>query len=88
MGINQAQAIWNTLCIRLFGSPYVSDIIVNLSEGTYNFFFLWLYLQHMEIPRARDWIWAAPAKLFHSHNDARSKPHLQPTPELVAAPDP
>ena len=37
--------------------------------------------------QARGLIGAAPAGLHHSHNNARSKPRLQPTPQLMATPD-
>ena len=33
-------------------------------------------------------IGAAAAGLHHSHSNAGSKPHLQPTPQLTAMPDP
>ena len=38
--------------------------------------------------QARGWIGAAPAGLCHSHSNARSKLHLQPTPQLMAMLDP
>jgi len=31
---------------------------------------------------------AVVAGLYHSHNNARSEPSLQPTPQLMATPDP
>ena len=31
---------------------------------------------------------AAAAGLYHSHSNARSEPHLQPTPQLTATLDP
>ena len=31
---------------------------------------------------------AIPAGLHHSHSNARSEPHLRPTPQLRAMPDP
>ena len=37
--------------------------------------------------RAGGRILAAAAGLHHSHSNARFKPHLQPTPQLVATPD-
>ena len=37
---------------------------------------------------AKGRIRAAAAGLCHSHSNARSKPHLQPTPQLTATPDP
>ena len=36
----------------------------------------------------RGWIRAAAASLHHSCNNVGSKPHLWPTPQLVATPDP
>ena len=38
--------------------------------------------------QARDLIGAVAASLRHSHSNARSKPSLQPTPQLMATPDP
>ena len=38
--------------------------------------------------QARGPIRATPAGLHHSHSNATSKPHLQPTPQLTATPDP
>ena len=38
--------------------------------------------------KARGIIRAAAASLRHSHSNARSKPHLRPTPQLTAMPDP
>ena len=36
----------------------------------------------------RGLIRAVAADLHHSHNNARSEPHLPPTPQLTATPDP
>ena len=38
--------------------------------------------------QTRGQIGAAAAGLHHSHSNARSEPHLQPTPQLMAMPDP
>ena len=38
--------------------------------------------------QARALIGAAAASLRHSHSNAGSEPHLQPTPQLTAVPDP
>ena len=38
--------------------------------------------------QARGIIGATAAGLHHSHSNARSEPHLQPTPQLMAMPDP
>ena len=37
--------------------------------------------------QARGLIRATAAGLPHSHSNARSEPHLQPTPQLMAMPD-
>ena len=49
---------------------------------------LGLHLQHTEVPQARGLIGAVAAGLHHSHSNARYKPHLRPTPQLRAMPDP
>ena len=38
--------------------------------------------------QARGLIGAATASLHHSHSNAGSEPHLQPTPQRMAMPDP
>ena len=38
--------------------------------------------------QARGWTGAVAASLHHSHSNVRSEPHLGPTPELMAMPDP
>ena len=38
--------------------------------------------------QARSQIGAVAAGLHHSHSNAGSKPHLRPTPQLTAMPDP
>ena len=38
--------------------------------------------------QARDLIRGAAAWLYHSQSNSRSEPHLQPTPQLTATPDP
>ena len=38
--------------------------------------------------QARGPIGAVAAGLHHSHSNAESEPHLQPTPQLMATPDP
>ena len=38
--------------------------------------------------QARGRIGATAASLHHSHSNAGSKPHVQPTPQLMATPDP
>ena len=43
---------------------------------------------HMEVPRLGGLIRAVAAALHQSHSNARSEPHLGPTPQLMAMPDP
>ena len=38
--------------------------------------------------RARGWIGATGAGLDHSHSNMGSEPHLRPTPQITAMPDP
>ena len=53
------------------------------------FVFWGLHPQHMEVPRlGRDRIGAVATSLRHSYSNARPKPHLRPTPQLMATPDP
>ena len=51
------------------------------------FFFLGLHPQHVEVPRLGGLIGAVAAGLCHTHSNARSKPHLWPTPQLRATLD-
>ena len=58
------------------------------------FFIISLFLLFRAAPasygslQARDQIRAVAAGLHNSHSNARSEPSLQPTPHLVATPDP
>ena len=52
------------------------------------FFFLWPHLQYMEVPRLGVKLGDVAASLHHSHSNVGSEPHLQPTPQLTATPDP
>ena len=49
------------------------------------FVFLGPHPQHMEVPSQ---IGDVAAGLHHSHSNASSEPHLQPTPQLTATRDP
>ena len=57
-------------------------------EGTYFFVLFRAAPEAYGGSQARGQIGAAAVGLHHSHSDARSKPHLQPTPQLTARPDP
>ena len=53
------------------------------------FFAFWgPHLQHMEIPTLGSQIRTTAASLHHSHSNLGSEPHLWPTPQLMAMPDP
>ena len=51
-------------------------------------FFLCVAPMAYGLSKARGQIGTTVAGLHHSHNNAGSKPHLQPTPQLTAMPDP
>ena len=57
-------------------------------------FFIFVFCLFRAIPKAhggsqaRGQIGAVAAGLHHSHSNARSEPHLQPTPQLTATPEP
>ena len=58
------------------------------------FFFFGLFAFSRAAPvvyggsQARGLIRAVAASLHHSHSNAGSEPHLRPTPQLTATPDP
>ena len=60
------------------------------SERASSFFFgfLGLHLRHMEVPKPGVQSGATAAGLRHSYSNSGSKPHLRPTPQLTATPDP
>ena len=59
-----------------------------------NTYFIFIFLLFRATPvshgssQARGLIRAVAASLHHRHSNARSKPHLQPTPQLTETPDP
>ena len=77
------------LCVSILGSPKCGSF-----ESTFLFFFFFVFLgplpRHMEIPRlgARGLLGAVATGLCHSHSNARSEPHLRPTPQFTATLDP
>ena len=70
-------------------SSYLSSFGINfLSFSFLFFFFFWAAPTAYGGSQARGQIRAAATGLAHSHSNARSKLHLQPTPQLMAMPDP
>ena len=63
--------------------PYLAEMFC--------FFFFWPFraaLGAYGSSQARGQIGATAASLHHSHSNTGSKPHLRPTPQLTAMPDP
>ena len=54
----------------------------------FSFFVSWAAPVAYESSQAWDQIGAAAAGLCHNHSNAISEPHLQPTSQLMATPDP
>ncbi|WP_447305893.1 hypothetical protein, partial [Escherichia coli] len=64
----------------------------HFSIGLFGFFLLLLLLFRAALKaygrsQARGQIGAVAAGLHHSHSNSGSKPHLLPTPQLMATPD-
>ena len=83
----------NLLCVSLFLICSKRLSCPRSSQSRFLFvccfiLFLGLHLQHIEVLRQGVEIRATPASLHHSQSHARSKLHLQPTPQLTAARDP
>ena len=70
------------------------SVFLNYFIIIFNFIYLFTALLFMTAPaayggpQARGRIRATAAGLHHSHSNARSDPHLRPTPQLTAMPDP
>ena len=56
------------------------------------FFSFFLFFRAISVAyggsQVRGQIRAIAARLYHSHSNTGSEPHLQPTPQLMAMPDP
>ena len=72
-------------------SPWLANVDVPV-ELVLSFFFLFIFLGshpwHMEVPRPGVQVRVTAAGLYHSHINAGSEPHLQPTPQLTSTLDP
>ena len=79
----------------LFCHGYIpeSTLVPNTGKNPISTCFIYLFcffratLMAYGGSQARSRIGAVAADLYHSHNNARSEPHLQPTPQLTATPD-
>ena len=68
-----------------------TDFIYQVTFPVFNFFLFCIFrAAHMAYggSQARGPIRAVASSLGHSHSNARSKPSLRPTPQLMAMPDP
>ena len=82
--------------VGLWGSSWFFSLFQNIyNVGFFLFcFVLFCFCLFRAAPvaygssQARGQIGAIAASLHHSHSNARSKPHLQPTPQLRAMPGP
>ena len=73
------------------GKSVLQSLLVDPLSLFDNFFFFCLFRVAPTAygsSQARGWIGAATAGLHHSHSNLGSEPHLQPTPQLTATPDP
>ena len=65
---------------------------LSISHSQVEFFFFILLFRATPAAyggsKARDRIGATAATLLHSHNNVGSMPHMQPTPQFLAMPDP
>ena len=75
-----------------FSHNYASDYLCIIVKANLFFFFFFALFRATPMAyrssQARGQIEATAAGLHHSHSNARSKPSLQPTPQLSAMPDP
>ena len=87
------ETVWNNMK-KCEGWLYIDWGRKRNVEGlwTFFFFFFLFFCLFRAAPtaygggRARDWIGAVTAGLHHSHSNARSKPHLRPTPQVTTTP--
>jgi len=67
------------LALKLFGIFYLFIALI--------FVFLGLHMRHMEVPRLGVEL-KLQLQAYTSHTNSGSEPHLRPTPQLTAMPDP
>ena len=66
----------------------VKDTVLPLQWSGFFFFFFRAALAAYEGSQARGLVGAVASSLCQGHSNARSEPHLRPTPQLMATPDP
>ena len=80
--------IWHPIK-EILPNPGLQRFSCMFSFGTFFFLSFLSFPQHIEgDSQARGLIGAVATGLRHSHNNEGSEPHLQPTPQLTATPDP
>ena len=73
--------------MRMCNIIHLNDMCVCIIY-TFFFFFFRALLMAYRGSQARGRLGAVAAGLHHSHSSAGSEPHLRPTPQLMATPDP
>ena len=76
---NRKNILWSISLSQFF---FVAD-----EKKFFFVFFSGLHPRHMEVPRLGVELELQPLASHHSHSNTRSEPCLQPTPQLMAAPD-
>ena len=80
--------LWCRLHLWLRFNPWPRNSVCCTRSRNFFFFFFRAALAAYGSFQSRDPIEAAAASLHHSHSNARSELHLQPTPQLAATQDP
>ena len=75
-----------SLCLSL--SIYISIYLSSHFSFFFSFFVFLPFLTAYGVSQARGLISAIATSLCQSHSKVGSEPHLQPTPQLMATPDP
>ena len=78
-------------CVLGFLESAIYFVLLKLEQNVVLGFFAF-FLRAIPVAyassQARGWMWAEAAGLHHSHSNTGSEPHLLPTPQLMATPDP
>ena len=87
-------ALWVMSYLGLWKTKWIRDMTKGkeIDPITITFFCLFVFSRAAPIAyggsQARGQIQAVASGLYHSHSNAGSEPWLQPTPQLMATPDP